>query len=107
MVERVERLLNRLGKFETPDQLADYLRSEGIKGVPTDPKDCPMARLLNRGREKSPYRYRMGAAFVRQARKNEGDEGRTVKSYKVPDVVSRFVVRFDSGLYPDLMEVGQ
>lgn len=44
--ERVRTLLESLG--DTPDEVAESLRRDGITGRPEDSCDCPIANLIRR-----------------------------------------------------------
>jgi hypothetical protein len=102
----VEALLKRLEKsFSSADELRDYLVSEGIKGVRYKSLDCPIARLVNRGR-RGPYVYKVAPRWIVVHTKKDPN-GSVVKDIRLPHVVTEFIVNFDSmGRYPELREEG-
>lgn len=99
-VEKLDRLLRRLGKM-TPDDIAEYLRSEGITGPRLSSERCPIAVLLNRGREKGPYRYLVSGRHIYRVKSS----GAMVKTIIAPNSVADFITNFDHGYYSDLAEL--
>lgn len=87
-------LLDALDRIGEPDAIAAYLYVEDCKGVPLDPRSCPVALWLDRQLDGPPVVV-IGSYFYVGEDPNE--------SQPVPHNVHRFVQRFDANAYPELV----
>jgi hypothetical protein len=87
----IDRALNDLG--ETSAQVAQTLRTKGIKGRAVGARSCPIFNYLKS------FGYH-GAGVTRQHVTDE--EGNTLAG--TTPAVHNFISDFDQGLYPDLEE---
>lgn len=76
-----------------PDEIADYLRSKGIKGIMGSTSYCPIARYLSSTLGPEVLVAVSGiAAYVQGV------------PYTLERPVQEFINRFDRGKFPDMME---
>jgi hypothetical protein len=79
---------------ETPEQVAETLKAQGIKGDRHSPHSCPI------------YHYLTGKGYSVECLSQFGIY--TISPYygdiKMPKVVERFIVAFDQGKYPELIK---
>lgn len=87
--ERAIELLNSMGN--TADEVAAFLKEKGIKGNRAAAGSCPVAVYM-----RSQGGDATAAVF--------GRYGNQEYSVHVPDPVYAFIVAFDSGVYPELVE---
>jgi hypothetical protein len=101
----IERALSRLNGFETTDLLARFLHGEGCQGRQGDVEQCPIAVWLH---------HRFGLADVDAWSLTAGEEdevhvysptqGHLLDRVPLPPVSVRFMVDFDQGRFPQLIE---
>jgi hypothetical protein len=97
-LERLEQALAELGAL-TPDGIADRMRALGIKGVREKSCECPLARYLDpRGIDGVRVSPHFGPTWVAWFMG-------TVVEVTLPSTVAEFAVRFDRGVYLDLVAV--
>jgi hypothetical protein len=84
-------LLDKLGSFSTPDEVAQYLEGQGIVGDLRKGSTCPVSK----------YTTQNGANYVYTSRRSMLTDR---KIYNLPEVVSKFVEKFDEGHYPNLVK---
>lgn len=100
-------VVDRLSEFKHPDEIAAQFAILGIRGVLEDPCNCALARmadatvysdLFEDGEEDDGCMiYRPGfSRFV-------GDE-HPLEEVRMPRVAESFMIRFDAGNYPELIE---
>lgn len=94
-----EQLATALDKLVSSGSVADFLRHEGITGVPTAGRRCPIARWLSGvlGREVS---VSPQAVYV-AVRDSDGKQ----LEVEMPIAARAFVREFDRGQHPDLIEL--
>lgn len=88
--------VERLGQM-TADQIADTLRKFKVRGRPSTFWDCPLARLLD-------IQCASGRPGVVGVGKKQImlRQGMKITRIKTPPSLTKFLVRFDVGDYPDL-----
>lgn len=86
------RLLRSLGN--SSDAIAETLRSQQITGLPNKTGYCPVANLL---RQKTGYQWRVTCATA-------SCPGVTQAAIHLPTAITDFVLSFDRGDYPDLVQ---
>lgn len=86
--------ITRLAECETPDGVAAFLESQGIKGTIGHSTKCPLAVWLQR--EVGHDNVRVGGATI-----SIPHEGATTK-VDIPAVLFAFMLDFDGGFYPNL-----
>lgn len=81
-------MTNILDELEgkSASEVADYIRSKGIKGIRSNPHKCPIAQLHGRGTIVNTWKLSDVYGDV----------------YPLPDGVITFIRKFDDGAYPDL-----
>lgn len=94
-----QEFLNRLGQLnacQTPDQVAELLRKDGIKGTDGDNAciECAIARDLQRFEPK----VEVGLRYVYLPVKNREDITKDLST-----VVSQFIQKWERGQFPDLV----
>lgn len=87
----VGELISKLGSFKDPDAIAEFFRTEGVRGERGKPMNCPIQKWLQ---VMTGQRYRVGAYSVRDA------DDQVVAPLPFP--VFRFVTEFDGGRWRDL-----
>lgn len=92
LVPDVPALLAALGG--TADEVAASLRQLGVKGVPDDPDSCPLAQLMKLG---------VSTPIVSTRKIFWGPAHECSMHITAP--LLAFVIAFDRGAYPDLVEV--
>ncbi len=92
---RVYKKLEKLGN--TPDEIAENLRKENIKGSAMSPSSCPIATYLNT--HSKTYNFSVGLTSF-----SIKDQNFHIiqAANAVPAAVREFVSKFDNGYYPDL-----
>lgn len=102
MVTAAEMLAQALADLgDTPDAVADHLRSLGLKGKPVSGDCCPIARyLVQRGFEWASVNH-LSVLVNNPAR----EFAQHIEP--CPKPVRRFIQRFDDGVYLDLVEINQ
>lgn len=95
--DSVSFLLESLG--DTPEDVAASLRKLGCRGYSHCPGTCPVARFL----------LSVGCTDIVVSHiwlVATGPNGQ-VASHRMPPAVGAFVLRFDDGWYPELVERGE
>jgi hypothetical protein len=88
----LETAVSTLERFTSADDVAMFFRRWNVQGKPTSAISCPVARYLSKEAQQlvqvtGSYAHGVGTAHV-----------------WLPAPVVRFVLRFDRGHYPDLLE---
>ena len=91
--QKLRDAMTRLSACESADQVAAFLRAEGVTGTPFDPRRCPLSNYLKRATGR---RYSVDAVEICQ--KN----GEALLDLTEAEGV--FVVEFDSLTYLDLCD---
>lgn len=94
---RLETAVNRLAQFGTPDEIADFLSRQGIRGTIGVSNDCPIAVWL---------RIQLGGKTVRVSSTISVPLDGVSTVIDCPPVVNGFYNKFDAGLYPTLQRPG-
>lgn len=106
-VSTVKDILDRLNHM-TPSQIADYLREQGIKGVPVDPRSCPIARWVSVNtldRPKNIWAYPVSGVRVDYVLSTDLDALLDTDVVdETPLNVQQFMFGFDEGRYPELID---
>lgn len=103
----VKDILDSLNRL-SPPQIADYLRDKGIRGVPLDPASCPIARWVRANtpdRPKNVWAYPVSGVRVDYVLSTDLDailDTDTIN--ETPLNVKQFMIGFDYGSYPELVE---
>lgn len=79
---------------------AAIIRQEGIKGLPADQWNCPIARYLNQKVGGQNWFVSYGLKDDKPIAFTVGQDGDT---YELPDSVRLFLKEFDGRAYPDLV----
>jgi hypothetical protein len=93
-------LLNSLG--DTPEQVADALLAQKIKGIPGSTADCPISNCL-----RSHGAICVDTTPRRIFLQDWSDDlvvqpPRAVAIYGIPEAISQFIKMFDEGKFPNL-----
>jgi hypothetical protein len=116
-MSKIEDYLKSMGN--TPDEVAQYLKAEGIKGVKGDDCFCPIIKAiyhqfpnLSRGLKVQSVYYSAGyrsfgvyGSLYMEARtvvRVTWNDCQTMDP-DCPDAIKNFVLNFDDGQYPDLV----
>jgi hypothetical protein len=104
--QEVAQVLLRLGDHE--DEVAASLLAEGIKGRMVASNRCPISNFIrSRAFGDLPGRYvssNTHSILVSVARAVDGLVLTDEYTLQPPTPVARFISKFDSGLYPELIE---
>lgn len=95
-VSEVDRLLQRLGE-KTPEEIAQILMVEGIKGKVGDACESPISRLIQK---KTGWNAEVGDDCIWLSYKHGPLAGWA--SVELPDNVAEFIFRFNYGEFPEL-----
>jgi hypothetical protein len=98
----LNKVLKELGK--TPEEVAETIRATGFKGQICSGRYCVVAKYL-RSLTGHPMVAGAACAFATLSDDRTTDlypEDRTL--YRTPDPVSKFMLAFDKGEYPELIE---
>jgi hypothetical protein len=94
---KTEALLGGLGA--TPIDVASFLASRGIRGVPGDPKNDPVCRWLKAELEVTDVAIEYGQCFI-------NSDGGCENDINPSDAVDHFLDDFDAGKFPGLIDHG-
>jgi hypothetical protein len=97
----------KLAAFDTADEIRDFLVQEEIHAVRLDPKACALAAYVRRGSGQTVLVCNdMLRAIVTDIVSTPAGRRITISTAEVADkptqAMSDFIVRFDSGKYPEL-----
>ncbi len=95
-IDIVTNALAVLNKMGTADNIADFFEASGIRGRPEYEDDCPVVNWINPILEPTGERVEVFQYFVRIC---DCD-----KEIILPESVAEFIVKFDKGEYPTLIE---
>lgn len=87
----VGELIEKLDSFDSSDAIAEFFRTEGVRGDRGNPGNCPIQKWLQ---VMTGQNYQVGAYAVRSS------GGQVVAP--LPFQAFRFVTEFDGGKYRDL-----
>lgn len=94
---KVQAMLDILSGLDNPDEVAELLSRNNIKGKKGNPLCCPIAKLF---REKVGGTPSVGVWSISYP----SDDPKMVRDwYYLPNAVGCFINRFDSDVYPELM----
>lgn len=98
--DEIAAALDKLATHGSPDQIADHLREQLIRGVCGDPAHCAIAAWIQHA---VPAARRL-VVYVDRTKWSAWDPAKTVHPIRhdMPDQVGRFIRRFDAGGYPEL-----
>ncbi len=108
----VRRVLQNLAKVGSDhEQIANSLKSKGIKGKKCVDTECPLANYLNSRSKK--YAFKVGKYYIQVFKKEDVKQDVTGKKYAswddelsavyTPDACTDFIRHFDAGLISDLI----
>jgi hypothetical protein len=92
--------VDKLAGFQTCDEIADYLRSEGIVGNVGRHDSCPVALWLG----KTTGQTASVAGYIIPGIASITEDKLVNEVIQTPQVIKDFIKKFDSRLYPDLIE---
>jgi hypothetical protein len=95
IAERVGEALALMADF-TPDEVAEYLQSQGITGLRGNSQKCPIAVWLQSVTGYGQIRVAWNVAIWFDG---------VIAKYETPPVLRNFYHAFDSMQYPDLLAV--
>lgn len=90
-------------EFETPNEIADFLRSKGIKGIPAFGDVCPIAKYLQQGLEEENLMVEVDLEAIYWHRKDEVEMSKygyavyINYTLDVTDAMADFITIFDAG----------
>ncbi len=91
-----------LESFRTPQEVYEYCKKKGVKGVPNKCQECVIAELL---KAEYPERFDTGQYVnVLGTITRHGKDGNELESHGSPKVIREFARGFDLGDYPDLIK---
>lgn len=85
---------DKLNGFQTPDELAEYFKSEDIQGTKATHENCPIAKWMT----KTTGMTSSAAHFILIL------DARSDFFVSTPKVMLDFMALFDAGHYPELVE---
>lgn len=95
---------DKLAGFQSAYEIADFFRSEGIKGFKASHNECPIANWM---RETTGI-YSSAAGYVVVQNGNfsplEGEKFHLDFMVKVTPVMKEFMKKFDRGDFPELLK---
>lgn len=116
-MSKIEDYLKSMGS--TADEVAQYLKMEGIKGAKKDPCFCPIIKAIYHKFPNLSRGLKVESVYYSAGYRSFGVygylymEGRTVVRVTwsdcqtmdpdCPDAIKNFVLNFDDGQYPDLV----
>lgn len=84
------------GEFTTADEVAEFLRTDGVYGSRNNGATNPVAKyLVNEGATTLLWIWDTGAHYL--------DESRRAHDYPLPTCVQSFISAFNEGQYPELI----
>lgn len=86
-------------KFNNAAEVADYLKSKGIKGKADTASSCPIANYLSKSISCDDHYVEVQTDEIWLM---DRGNNRSPKDYFIGPASSEFVINFDSGDYPDL-----
>lgn len=90
---KIQEVLLKLGT--SPDQVAESLKNQGCLGSPYSDEYCPVAKYLRKETQ----------SYVSVSTRHAYFEPTfSDKGIPLPSAVAGFVVWFDAGIFPDLVE---
>lgn len=89
----IGRLVNKLNGFSNAQRLADFLETEGIKGVKMNACMCPIARWVSKS-----INYQQCVTMNYNLRVGSANH----TPYMLSPVVHLFIQLFDAGKFPQL-----
>lgn len=92
----IQERFSKLWK-KTPDEIAELLRTNGIKGIRRSSRSCPIAQYLRGDSDKVYVTVGLGIISVESY-------GGGYISTMTPTNVGMFINYFDHGSYPDLVQ---
>lgn len=90
-----EVVFDKLAQFQTADEIANYLRNEGIQGGRNLAFRCPIANYM---------RTHTGRKHGVTQDDVDMDTGDLYYKRENTPAIKEFIVRFDQGLYEDLID---
>lgn len=92
-VELLRKHVQYLGGLGTPDKIAEYLGSQGVKGIRVNAGYCVVANYLT---QQTGSRCSTGTTKAGLRTSTE------LVTVPLPPQVTEFIHNFDGGLYPEL-----
>lgn len=94
-------LVDKLNSFETPLEIADFLRSQDVQGGKADATSCVISNWIIR--ESGARRVSTSSDIKVWEFGTRASTEDVEKIHKVSAVVTDFITMFDGGEYPDLV----
>lgn len=101
-VADLDVVMEKLQSFETADDLADYFRDYGIVGQPRDAMSCAISKFVVEETGLGGIVTNMSSV----AHYADDEQMQQIDSYVHTSAMRNFVVNFDGGEYPDLIQKG-
>lgn len=96
----IDVVMNKLQSLETADELADLFSGYGIKAFPRQPNACAIAQFV---KNETGLKIRTNTICTNY----ENEEGELIGEYYYhTDAMKDFIRKYDTGLYPDLIDIG-
>lgn len=99
-VDRMAVALAKLNEFETADDIAKFLESQGVKGVIGDSRNCPLAVWLKRAVVYNDISVGWNTCATFGLPNTVG----AVAAFATSEVMRAFYNAFDYGHYPALLK---
>lgn len=97
----VKEALTALDGKGNADAIAEYLTSIECVGTVNDPHSCPVAQYLYRAMD-MPGMFEIGTESVTRLEPNFAH----AVTFELPTAIQTFIVQFDDGRYPVLIDYG-
>lgn len=89
---------DKLAQFETANEIAEYLKDCGIKANKREPNSCAISMWMN---QQTGLLIRTGTFWTRVTADERGNV--TLAKEYLTDAMTDFVIKFDKGKYPELV----
>lgn len=96
VAQRLQVIVAKLAEFDTIGGVADFIRNQGITGVPGDSRRCPLSRLIQQAIGYPAVRV---SANISVAMPSGG-----YLLMATPEILRAFFRAFDQDKFPELLE---
>ena len=98
-------LVDKLNNFQSSDEIAEFLRGEGIRATMFDSKSCAISKWVSR---EAGVPVSTGTALLHTWDPNETAYRKIMgKEFPLSSAAKAFVTNFDGGMYQDLVDPSQ
>lgn len=94
---------DKLASFETAEEVRSYLASEGVKGNPSTPYDCPLSTWARETTGKPAVTCGLSTQDGGTISTWTLGENRDSISFPLTKAMNEFACNFDAGQYPELV----